>query len=453
MAPDTTDRMTTHRDRWITPAVVLRFSILSFLRNRDLHTAATLAFYGVFALIPLCLAVLVLLSQVFVSSRQASRAIESIILQIVPEHYEIILREVFSVAEQRALGLIGFLTLLWSVVPLVRAIRSGFIDVFKTDRPAGFFRDKLVDFLAVLSFLLLFLGLAAGQILYAAVLGDTAVPGAAWRGELDRALPFLTGTLFLALFFWVFSPVRLEGWNLLTGALCTAVLWSIVRPLFTAFLQYNPDYGVAFGSLKAVFVLVVWIYYTFAVVLFGTELLANTRRREALLLSRLLERGPAVGRVSPPVPARFVRSFEAGETIFEEGSRGRDMYYILSGAVRILRKGQLIREMAEGEYFGEMAMLIQAPRTASAVAAAPDTRLVVVSEANLETILRENPRIVVSFLRVMSDRLRALNERLDDTPPGCRGAGEGAEAARNGAGDPQAWVPARVEPQEKGGRT
>ncbi len=419
MGSDTTGRMMKHRDRWITPAVVVRFSFLSFMRNRDLHTAATLAFYGVFAMIPLCLAVLVVLSQVFVSSRQASRGIESIIIQIVPQYYELILREVFSLAEQRAVGLIGLVPLLWSLVPLVSAIRSGFINVFKTERVAGFFRDKLVDFLAVLSFLLLFLGLVAGQVLYAWALGDTPDPGGPWRGGLDRALPLLTGTLFLALFFLVFSPVRLEWWNLLVSALSTAALWSIVRPLFTAFLQYNPDYGVAFGSLKAVFVLVVWIYYTFAVILFGTELLANTRRREALLLSRLLENRKPGADAYPALPSRFIRSFETGEVIFEEDSTGRDMFYILSGSVRILKKGQLLREMKAGDYFGEMAMLMQAPRTAAATASSPDTRLVVISESNLETILRENPRIVVSFLREMSGRLRALNEKMDDLPAAC----------------------------------
>jgi len=44
---------------------------------------------------------------------------------------------------------------------------------------------------------------------------------------------------------------------------------------------------------------------------------------------------------------------------------------------------------------------------------------VVISESNLETILRENPRIVVSFLREMSGRLRALNEKMDDLPAAC----------------------------------
>jgi membrane protein len=90
------------------------------------------------------------------------------------------------------------------------------------------------------------------------------------------------------------------------------------------------------------------------------------------------------------------------------------MFFILSGSVRILKKGHLLREMVAGDYFGEMAMLIQAPRTAAAVAAAPDTRIVAISESNLETILRENPKIVVSFLKEMSNRLRSVNEKVDD---------------------------------------
>jgi len=448
-----TGRTPRYRDRWITPAVVLRFCLLSFMRNRDLHTAATLAFYGVFALIPLCLAVLVVLSQVFVSSRQVSRAIEAVIIQIVPEYYEIILREVFSIAEQRTLGLIGLVPLLWSVVPLVTAIRSAFIGIFKTERPAGFLRDKLVDFTAVLCFLLLFIGLVAVQALYASAMGGSLTPRGPWWAEIDRTFPLLAGILFLGLFFLVFSPVRLEWWNVLASALFTAVLWSIVRPLFTVFLQFNPRYGVAFGSLKAVFVLVVWIYYTFAVLLLGTELLANIRRREALLLSRLLEQGRPGHAAPPPVPSRFIRFCEPGEVIFEEDAAGRDMFYILAGSVRILKKGQLLRNMTAGDYFGEMAMLIQSPRTATAVAAAPDTRLVVISESNFDTILRENPRIVLAFLREISERLRALNEKVDDVSVNCRPAAKGAEEERNAAKDAQAGLsPGRRSYDGKGGR-
>jgi len=402
------------RQKWVTPFVVMKFSIQSFLRNRDLETAAMLAFYGVFALIPLSLAVTFLLSQYFVTSRQASRAIEHLIIQIVPEYYEIILREVFSLAEQKTVGLIGLLPLLWAIVPLVRSIRSAFFAVFKAEKTGGFFKDKLVDFFTVFLFLLLFIVLVGGQILYATALGGYLGEQNVFLGFLDDAGPSLAGALFLSLLFLVFSPVRLEWWNVLLSAFITACLWSVVRPLFVMFLQYNPDYGVIFGSLKAVFILIVWVYYTFAVILFGMELLANIRRREALLLSRLFAGGNTRTEDSPVVPPRFIRSCEPGEVIFEEDSAGHEMFYILSGAVRILKNNHLLREMGTGDYFGEMAMLIQVPRTAAAVAAARDTRLVVISQSNFETIIRENPKIVLSILHEMAERLRLLNEQLDD---------------------------------------
>ncbi len=410
--------------KWVTPSVVMKFSIQSFLRNRDLESAAMLAFYGVFALIPLSLAVTILLSQYFVSSRQASRAIENLIIQIVPEYYEIILREVFSLAEQKTVGLIGLLPLLWAIVPLVRSIRSAFFTVFKAEKTGGFVKDRLIDFLTVFLFLLLFIGLVGGQILYASALGDYLGEKNVFLRFLDDVGPPVAGALFLSLFFLVFSPVRLEWWNVLLSASFTACLWSVVRPLFVMFLRYNPDYGLIFGSLKAVFILIVWVYYTFAVILFGMELLANIRRREALLLSRLFADENSQADDVPIVPPRFIRSFEPGEVIFEEDSAGHEMFYILSGSVRILKKNHLLKEMGTGDYFGEMAMLIQVPRTAAAVAAARNTRLVVISQSNFDTIIRENPKIVLSILHEMAKRLRMLNEQLDDFPHTLTGARE-----------------------------
>ena len=410
----------TIRERLLTACVIGKASVRSFLQNRGFETAATMAFYGVFALIPLFMAVLYLLSSVFVSSRAVSRAVEHLIIQIVPEYYEVILHEVFSLAEKRTWGVLGTLALLWSIVPLVSAIRSGFIRVFKTERTAGYIRDKLTDFTTVLLILLLFIGLVASEVLYFSVLDGYFAQKGTSLDALNLAGPLAAAVLFLSVFFVVFSPVRLEGWNVACGALLTALLWSAVRPLFVLFLHYNPDYGVTFGSLKAVFILVVWVYYSFAVILFGAEVLANTRRREALLLSHLFSLERPAPADAALIPARFLRSYEAGEVIFEEGSAGREMFYILSGAVRIVKKGSLLREMRPGDYFGEMALLIQVPRTASAIAASPDTRLAVVSEGNLETLLRENPGLVRSFLKEMSSRLRLTNDNLEDTPETCR---------------------------------
>lgn len=407
-------------ERLLTIFVILKASATSFLHNRGFEAAATIAFYGVFAMIPLFMAVTFLLSYVFVSYRPVSRAVEHLIIQIVPQYYEIILSEVFSLTEKKTWGLIGVLALLWSVVPLVASIRSAFIRVFKAQRSTNFIKEKLLDVATVLLVMMLFIGLVGSEILYFSILDDYPVQKGADFDFLHLVGPLTAATLFLSAFFAVFSPVRLEWWNVLAGSFLTASLWSIVRPLFVLFLDYNPDYGFAFGSLKAVFILVVWVYYTFAVILFGTEVVANTRRRDALLLSRLFSRSPSERSLKTYIPERFIRSFECDEVIFEEGAIGREMYYILSGSVRIVKKDRLLREMKPGEYFGEVAMLIQVPRTASAVAAAPDTRLAVVSEKNLDVFLRENPWIVLSFLKEMSSRLKRTNDDMGELSTTCR---------------------------------
>lgn len=67
--------------------------------------------------------------------------------------------------------------------------------------------------------------------------------------------------------------------KVLTGSIITTFLWGIMRPVFGLFISYNPQYGFTFGSLKAIFVIIVWIYYSFGVLLFGIEVIANLREK------------------------------------------------------------------------------------------------------------------------------------------------------------------------------
>ena len=67
---------------------------------------------------------------------------------------------------------------------------------------------------------------------------------------------------------------------------------TMIRPLFGWFLSVNPDYGYAFGSLKAIFLLLIWVYYTFAAVLLGAEILAALRRQRTRLADEALACGP-----------------------------------------------------------------------------------------------------------------------------------------------------------------
>jgi membrane protein len=203
--------------------------------------------------------------------------------------------------------------------------------------------------------------------------------------------------------------VRMRFTHILLGCLATAVLLAVIGPVFTAVIRFDPNYGFMFGSLKAVFLLLIWIYCAFSAILFGIEVSANIHRGDALLVRELL--APSAKTNARVLRlARFVDAYDAGQVIFREGETGETMFYIVSGAVIFSRKGQTLGIRRAHEYFGEMALLLKTERTATVTALEPDTRLVSISSANVETVFRENPKIVLSLLREMAERLRETNE-------------------------------------------
>jgi hypothetical protein len=207
----------------------------------------------------------------------------------------------------------------------------------------------------------------------------------------------------------VFAPVRLSWRQWLLGAVCVTALWMVMRSVFVIFLQYNPNYGYAFGSLKAIFLLIVWVYYSFAALLFGAEIMANTYRRDALLLKGLLQ--PAGRGGESGLLKKFERNLEDGAVLFREGDAGREMFVILDGKIRITVGGRDLIVLGAGQYFGEMSLLNGAPRTATAIAAGP-TQLAEITQNNFDLLVRENPVLVRGLLEELARRLAETTRRL-----------------------------------------
>ena len=386
--------------------LVVKESIRSFAANRNLESAATLAYYGFLSLMPLLLLAIFVLGLVLRSSELVVRALGEALTGIFPTFNTELLAELQGLAARKVWGVVSVVVLLWSMTPFAAAARSAMLRIVKAERRLHVVKAKLLDVSAILVLLLLLLGMVLLKMMMP--------PGLVSRLG-GPVLPFLVTFLALAFVYRVLSPVRLATREWAAGALAAAALLSFMRPAFGLLLQYNPSFGYAFGSLKAIFLLIVWVYYMFAVLLFGAEVAANTRRREALVLRRfLLGGGPGPDR--PALLDRFVRRLEAGEWLFREGDPGHELFVVLQGSMRLSRGGQELKRARAGDYFGEMSMLLDAPRSAGAEAAEPDTQVIAVSEANFDLLLRENPALVRRMLKEMADRLRVTNEWLA-TPP------------------------------------
>jgi CRP/FNR family cyclic AMP-dependent transcriptional regulator len=110
------------------------------------------------------------------------------------------------------------------------------------------------------------------------------------------------------------------------------------------------------------------------------------------------------------------RDYEAGAMIFDLGDDGDTMYIIADGHVNIHLPGEAsrrvsLKDLARGEYFGELALFDDKPRSASALATT-DTKLLELGRETLIQYLEKRPRAAVAILRTMSEHLRATNAML-----------------------------------------
>jgi hypothetical protein len=126
-------------------------------------------------------------------------------------------------------------------------------------------------------------------------------------------------------------------------------------------------------------------------------------------------------------PQTGVREFPKGETIIREGDPGSEMYVIEEGEVEIL-KGSGAEEwrlgvLSAGDFFGEMSIIDDLPRGATARALTP-CRILAIDHATFDEMLRHYPEVAIRMLRRMSARMREAEEV--------------AEAARRGMGSPSA---------------
>ncbi len=125
---------------------------------------------------------------------------------------------------------------------------------------------------------------------------------------------------------------------------------------------------------------------------------------------------PALLMGTDPLFARFGREFPEGHVLFREGDAGSVMYVIHAGRVRISRAfasgERTLAVLSPGDFFGEMAILNQKPRTATAVAVEP-VQLIEINARTLEAMVLGNTEIAVRLITRLARRLDSANELVE----------------------------------------
>ncbi len=110
------------------------------------------------------------------------------------------------------------------------------------------------------------------------------------------------------------------------------------------------------------------------------------------------------------------RVFPPGTVLFKEGETGREMYVIQSGRIRISKnvrgEEQVLATLPAGEFFGEMAILNNKPRSATATTV-EECKMLVIDPKTFELMLKNNIEIAVRMIKKLSQRLQEADDQIE----------------------------------------
>lgn len=119
-----------------------------------------------------------------------------------------------------------------------------------------------------------------------------------------------------------------------------------------------------------------------------------------------------------PDTSKFIRQYPKDTMLFAEGESGPELFIIQKGSIRITKivnnNEVLLALLKSGDIFGEMALLENKPRSASAIAH-EDSILMAVNRANFKGMVVEQPKIIARLTSSLAERIWNLNRQLRNT--------------------------------------
>jgi CRP/FNR family transcriptional regulator, cyclic AMP receptor protein len=102
---------------------------------------------------------------------------------------------------------------------------------------------------------------------------------------------------------------------------------------------------------------------------------------------------------------------DEGKALTREGESGREFFVIIEGEVSVTKDGSEIRKLGPGDFFGEIALLEDTPRTATVTATMP-LRFFVLTRQSFRSLLAQQPEIEQQVTKALEERVRPTSEQI-----------------------------------------
>lgn len=259
---------------------VLRHAFNNFNLVHAAEASASLAYYGLFSIFPLLLAV-VSIGSIFLEGDLVKVELLEIITQWVPVSADAVNSQVTTVLNLRGpVTVVAIISLLWSGSNVFEKVIVNVNRAFPQGSRPGFFKSRGMALLIIVVMILLFgtslLISTVVEIFPAAenaLFGKLIHSARAWVEVLQIAPLMLKFLLFLAVYSWIPQSASILFKARLIGALVTAVLWELSsRLLGWAISSGFTNYEIIYGSLASIMALMFWLYLSSYILFLGAHL-------------------------------------------------------------------------------------------------------------------------------------------------------------------------------------
>jgi len=381
------------------------------VRHNFIALNASISFFTLFALVPLILLIFFILSQWLANSTFALSQLELVTSRLLPQISDQLLSEVINISnKQLSWGLVLFGILFLATTPLTQALRLSFIQILGLNKNNTYLKNKLKDIFSVVAIMFFFFAYIFIDLYLQKTtsLVNEYLPIFQYR-IVTFSLSLILMTLIMSIFFKFFMAPKIKKAHLIFGGLLTSMLWFVLNDAFGFFIGLSQPLGYFYGSLRNLFISLIWLYLNTGAILIGAELIAALHKQEILILKQLfliknIHRHPIINKLM----LMYGGKYKKNKVIFNEGSQDNDLYFVIEGEVVIKKDGKVIYAVNPGEYFGEYALLHKTPRTVSAHICSDWARLIKINDAKVRKMLEEDPKIAQIFMFNMARRLQKL---------------------------------------------
>ena len=266
----------------------------AFIKDGCMNLSAALAFYTILSLIPFLFLIVSAAGYFLGSSDDAHQMVIAFMDRFFPQASALILKEVRAIAQRaRVLGWVGILTMIWTASVIFSSLEFAMGVVFRVEQRRKFWKSRLLALSMIPASSVIFL-LSLSVTAFTGIRGSYGLHILGWDVSRSAIFGFLVGYLFpylvLALAFTavyrIIPNTSISSRHAVTGGASCAFLFELAKHFFTWYIGRSTQYNVIYGSLEAIVILVVWVFYSSIILLFCAEVVSAYRRKDITLLEK-----------------------------------------------------------------------------------------------------------------------------------------------------------------------